>query len=168
MTGRYAFTVSARGLRPQTVYGRTAWRAGLGGQRDTDGPGPGVADRIAAVSRPTQKCFELERRLGGSRLAAYSPRADGSDDQGGHDQHGVQGDGGVEPDLGFIKPGCPSPYFRMPGASRRIGPAPTGVQPRDRTLAARTLAPEPISRQTPRPVPKRSRLWLDAENVEVE
>ena len=29
MTGRYAFTVSVRGLRPQTVYGRHAVPAGL-------------------------------------------------------------------------------------------------------------------------------------------
>ena len=93
------------------------------------------ADRIAAVSRPTQKCFELERRLGGSRLAAYSPRADGSDGQGGHHQHGVQGDGGVEPDLGFVQP--EAVLAQPDSSSSRSIPAdrsaPTGVQPRDRT-----------------------------------
>jgi hypothetical protein len=41
MTGRYAFTLSVCGLRPQTVYDRHAVLCRAGQQRYADGPGPG-------------------------------------------------------------------------------------------------------------------------------
>jgi hypothetical protein len=129
------------------------------------------ADRIAAVLRPTQKCFELERRLGGSRLAVYSPRADGADGQGGHDQHGVPGDGGVEPDLGFIKPEAvlaQPEFFFHAGASRRTGPRPQGSSP---ATGPGRRAPWCRSRYPGRrrdPCPRVLARGPDAENVEVE
>jgi hypothetical protein len=39
----------------------------------------------------------------GAGPAAQQGGGDGADGQGGHDQHGVPGDRGVEPDLGLVQ-----------------------------------------------------------------
>ena len=134
-------TVCVHGLSPRFTSANRLWSArravGLGGQRDTDGPGLGVHRSNRSRFKTHAKCFELERRLWGSRLAVYSPRADGADGQGGHDQHGVRGDGGVEPDLGFIKPegvlAQPEFFFHTgdadPGRSARAGADRAGPPP---------------------------------------
>jgi hypothetical protein len=56
MTGRYAFTVSVRGLRPQTVYGRHAVLQGWAEQRNADG-------RVRRAATPHRTATTGDHRL---------------------------------------------------------------------------------------------------------
>jgi hypothetical protein len=55
---------------------------------------------------------------GGAGAAAEQGGGDGADGQGGHDQDGVPGDGGVEADLGLVEPETAFPeveiFFNQP------------------------------------------------------
>ena len=82
-------------------------------------PAPGAArwGRAAEQAAGFRDGQRDHPRVGGRRLvwecrggclgvgaAAEQGGGDGADGQGGHDQHGVPGDGGVEADLGLVSP----------------------------------------------------------------
>ena len=79
-----------------------------------DDPGPGdlvevtIAELQARMSSGHVTARELVRQYRGGCLgagaAAQQGGGDGADGQGGHDQHGVPGDRGVEADLGLVEP----------------------------------------------------------------
>ena len=93
-------------------------------------------------ARPGEQAGDLgdgqrdHARVGGGRLAGPDRRrclgigavleqggGDGADGQGGHDQHGVPGDRGVEPDLGLIEAEAvlagPESFFHRPAQPGR-------------------------------------------------
>jgi len=96
-----------------------AGRAGPGGQAGC--PGDGQRDH-ARVSRGWLAGADRGWRLDVG-AAPEQGGGDGADGQGGHDQHGVPGDRGVEPDLGLIEaegvfPG-PESFFHRPAQPGR-------------------------------------------------
>ena len=59
------------------------------------------------------------RRRPGIAAAAQQGGGDGADGQGGHDQHGVPGDRGVEPDLDSSSPKQPLPDRKSSSTGQR-------------------------------------------------
>jgi hypothetical protein len=55
----------------------------------------------------------------GAGAVAQEGGGDGADGQGGHDQHGVPGDRGVEADLGLAGPKQPLPNWKFSSAGQR-------------------------------------------------
>jgi hypothetical protein len=67
-------------------------------------PGLGDGERDHAGVGGRGLVWECRGGWLGAGAAAELGGGDGADGQGGHDQHGVPGDGGVEADLGLIEP----------------------------------------------------------------
>ena len=76
---------------------------------------PGFGDGERDHPELGRRRLVRERRGGrlGAGAAAELGGGDGADGQGGHDQHGVPGDGGVEADLGLVEPETVLPEFEI-------------------------------------------------------
>jgi hypothetical protein len=67
-------------------------------------PGFGDGERDHSGVGGRELVWEYRGGCLGAGAAAQQGGGDGTDGQGGHDQHGVPGDRGVEADLGLVEP----------------------------------------------------------------